>query len=212
VVTVQEGSKKPAPGRWSPGGVWHAGPYSEMDGYLGGSSRGDHHRRRYGPLPDCDDNDGRYKNQQLVQPESIALMQTPPAKHRTITRWAGSRIRRRPAHHRAQRGAVRLLGRRCCCPKRALVLPCSTTLARCPSNAIGQPQIRAGLIALLTGEAPKTGWMNVGLWGAFTALLTLTGGFLAVRSLLALPRWAQKARAKPSGSFCRGSCGLSSRH
>ena len=35
------------------------------------------------------------------------------------------------------------------------------------------------------------------MWAAFTALLTLSGGFLALRSLLRLPAWAQKARTTP---------------
>jgi hypothetical protein len=39
--------------------------------------------------------------------------------------------------------------------------------------------------------------MSVGLWGAFTALLTLAGGFLAARSLLRLPGWKWKALATP---------------
>lgn len=172
--------------------------YPEMDGYLGGSS---------GVITTAEDmahyliaqnNGGRYQDRQLVSPESIALMQTPPAGIETnyAMGWIESTVNgRRAIEHNGvlsvyAADAVLL-------PEENLGIALLYNVSSLPTNAFGQPQIRSGLISLLTGEEMKTGWMNVKLWGAFTALLTLTGGFLAVRSLLALPRWAEKARAKP---------------
>jgi CubicO group peptidase (beta-lactamase class C family) len=199
VVTVQEGQQRAS--ALADGHLMAFGlpvRYGEIDGYLGGSA---------GVITTAEDmahyliamiNDGRYKNQQLAQPESIALMQTPPASINShyAMGWienttGGQRIIEHNGVLSVYTADVALL------PEEGIGIALLYNVSSLPSNAIGQPEIRAGLIALLAGEAPETGWMNVGLWGLFTALLTLTGGFLAVRSLLALPRWAQKTRVKP---------------
>ena len=172
--------------------------YPEMDGYLGGSS---------GVITTAEDmahyliaqnNGGRYQGRQLVSPESIALMQTPPAGMKTnyAMGWIESTVNgRRAVEHN---GVLSVYAAdTVLLPEENIGIALLYNVSSLPTNAFGQPQIRSGLIALLTGEQPKTGWMNVGLWGAFTALLTLTGAILAVRSLLALPRWAKKARVKP---------------
>jgi hypothetical protein len=39
--------------------------------------------------------------------------------------------------------------------------------------------------------------MNVRLWGRMVGILTLIGGFLAIRSLLLLPRWSQMSETMP---------------
>ncbi len=39
-----------------------------------------------------------------------------------------------------------------------------------PTNTFGSPQIRNGLISLLTGKQPESSWMNVRLWGWITGL------------------------------------------
>jgi hypothetical protein len=176
-----------------------------MDGYLGGSG---------GVITTAEDmahyliamnNDGKYAAQQLVRPESIALMQTPPGGIQTnyAMGWIASTANgRRIIEHNGvlsvySADAVLL-------PEEEIGIALLYNVSSLPTNAIGQPQIRAGLIDLLSGAEPKTGWMNVGLWGAFTALLTLAGGFLAARSLLALPRWSQKARGKPAWQLLPG--------
>lgn len=198
-VTVQEGQQKAsalAGGHLVAFGT--AVPYPEMNGYLGGSA---------GVITTAEDmahyliaqnNAGTYKGRQLARPESIALMQTPPVGVKTsyAMGWVESTTNgRRMIQHNGvlsvySADAVLL-------PEEGIGIALLYNASSLPTNAFGQPQIRSGLIALLTGAEVKTGWMTVGLWGAFTALLTLAGSLLALRSLLALPRWARKTRAKP---------------
>ena len=46
-----------------------------------------------------------------------------------------------------------------------------------PTNAFASPQIRDGLISLLTGKQPVSGWMNVQLWGGLLGFSLYWAGF-----------------------------------
>jgi hypothetical protein len=65
------------------------------------------------------------------------------------------------------------------------------------ANALATPHIKSGLIALLTGGQPQTGGVSLPTVGILVALATLAGLILALRSLLRLPQWRQKARMLP---------------
>jgi hypothetical protein len=65
------------------------------------------------------------------------------------------------------------------------------------TNTFGSPEIRNGLISLLTGKEPETNRVNVRLWGWMAGVLTFVGVFLAIRSLLLLPRWSQISETMP---------------
>ncbi len=198
-VTFQEGKHKA--GSLAEGHLVAFGaafPYSEIDGYLGGSG---------GVISTAEDmahylivqnNAGQYGDQQLAEPESFAWMHTPPAGIQSsyAMGWIQNSLNgRRIIEHNGVLSVysadVALL------PEEEIGIALLYNVSSLPTNAIAQPQIRAGLIALLTGQQPKTGWMNVRHWGEFMALLTLAGGLLAGRSLLSLPRWSQKAQAAP---------------
>jgi hypothetical protein len=59
------------------------------------------------------------------------------------------------------------------------------------------PQIKSGLIQLLTeGTLPPDG-ISINLWGISLAMLTVIGVALTIRSLLHLPQWKRKIHATP---------------
>ncbi|NLG74414.1 MAG: beta-lactamase family protein [Chloroflexi bacterium] len=198
-MTFQEGNQKAsslASGHLVAFGMPIA--FTERSGYIGGSG---------GVITTAEDmapylitllNGGSYQVQQLVDPESITVMQTPPAGIDTnyAMGWVVSTHNGRPIIEHAgvysnYSADVVLL------PGEGIGIALLYNVSSLPTNAIGQPQIRDGLIALLPGGEPQPGRFSVGMWAAFTALLTLSGGFLALRSLLRLPAWAQKARTTP---------------
>lgn len=172
--------------------------YPEVDGYLGGSG---------GVISTAEDlahylilqaNGGRYNHQVLVSPVSIDLMHTPPKDIQTTYAmgWTASiQNGRRVLEHNgilSTYSADMVL-----LPEEGVGIALLYNVNSLPTNAFAQPEIRNGLIALLTGQQPETSWMNVRLWGFFTALLTLVGGGQAVRSLRHLPNWSRKARTQP---------------
>jgi hypothetical protein len=60
------------------------------------------------------------------------------------------------------------------------------------TDAAAFPQIRRGLIALLTGSQPSAGGLNVRTLGLISGGVTLLGVALVLRSLLRLPHWRRK--------------------
>ncbi len=172
--------------------------YPEADGYLGGSG---------GVISTAEDmahyliaqtNGGQFQGRQLVSPTSLDLMHTPPAEINSTYAmgWTESKINgRRMLEHNGVLSTysadVILL------PEENVGIALLYNVSAFPANTFAEPEIRDGLIALFDRKQPHTSWMNVRLWGWITALLTLTGGALAIRSLLRLPRWPEKARATP---------------
>ncbi len=166
--------------------------YPEAHGYLGGSG---------GVITTAEDmshylisqsNNGRYLEQQLVTPDSMTLMHTPPAEINSsyAMGWMEDAVgNQRILEHTGiistySADAVLI-------PEDEIGIVILYNVSSFPTNTFGSPQIRNGLISLLTGKHPESSWMNVRLWSWITVLLTLTGGFLAIRSLLLLPRWSQ---------------------
>jgi CubicO group peptidase (beta-lactamase class C family) len=172
--------------------------YPEVNGYMGGSG---------GVITTAEDiahyliaqnNAGRYLNQQLVSPESMILMHTPPAGVISTydMGWTEGTVGdQQMLEHNGifstySAEAVLL-------PEDKIGIALLYNVSSFPTNTFGSPQIRNGLISLLTGKQPETSWMSVGLWGWITGLLILLGSFLAIRSLLWLPQWAQKSSTSP---------------
>jgi CubicO group peptidase (beta-lactamase class C family) len=199
VVTSAEG--KQAAGHLAKGHLEIFGvpvAYPEADGYLGGSG---------GVISTAEDmahyliaqtNGGQYQDQALVSPASLDLMHTPPvginstyAMGWTESTLDGQRILEHNGILSTFSADAVLL------PEEDIAIALLYNISSLPTNTFAAPEIRNGLVALLTGKPPETGWMNVHLWGWITALLTLSGGVLAIRGLLRLPHWAEKARAAP---------------
>lgn len=173
-------------------------PYPEADGYLGGSG---------GVISTAEDmanylilqnSAGRFMDQVLVAPESLQLTQTPPA---TIdsnyamgwTERVGGDLR--ILEHSGVLSTY--FADAVLVPEEGIGIALLYNVSSFPTIALASPQIKDGLLALMHGEQPESGGLNVSLWGFITGLLTLAGGFLATRSLLRLPQWAQKARTAP---------------
>lgn len=172
--------------------------YPEADGYLGGSG---------GVISTAEDmahyliaqaNGGRYDHQVLASPVSMDLMHTPPKNIQTTYAmgWTesthnGRRILEHNGILSAYSADIVLL------PKEEVGIVLLYNVNSLPTNAFAQPEIHNGLIALLIGQQPEVGWMNVRLWSWFTALLTIAGGGMAVRSLRQLPNWSKNAHTLP---------------
>ena len=172
--------------------------YPEVSGYMGGSG---------GVITTAEDiahylvaqnNAGRYLNQQLVSPDGISLMHTPPAEINSTYAmgWTESTVGdQQMLEHNGVFSTyfaeVILL------PEAKVGIALLYNVSSFPTNTFGSPQIRDGLISLLTEKQPETSWMSVELWGWITGLLTLIGSFLAIRSLLLLPQWAQNSSTTP---------------
>lgn len=170
--------------------------YPEADGYLGGSG---------GVISTSEDmahyliaqlNGGRYQGQALVSPESLALMHTPPAGIDSPYTMGWTEARANGVRVLEHNGILSVFSADAVLlPEENIGIALLYNVSSLPTNAIGSPAIKNGLIALLTGRPVQTSPMTVAAWGRLTAGLTLIGGLLAVRSLLQLPAWAQKARA-----------------
>ena len=172
--------------------------YPEARGYLGGSG---------GVITTAEDlanylilqnNGGRYQNEQLVTPQSMSLMHTPPVEIRGgyAMGWMentvnGHRILEHAGIISTYSADAVLI------PEEKIGIAILYNVSSTATNAIASPQIKSGLISLLTGPQPMPNWMNVRMWGWFIGFLTLLGGVLAIRSLLFLPRWTQMSEATP---------------
>jgi CubicO group peptidase (beta-lactamase class C family) len=173
-------------------------PYPEAHGYLGGSG---------GVITTAEDiakylilqnNAGRYFQQQLVTPDSMSLMHTPPKKIDstyamgwTENSVAGRRILEHTGIISTYFADAVLI------PEDRIGIAVFYNVSSFATNAFGSQQIRKGLISLLTGQEPASSWINVRLWGWMMGVLTLTSVFLAIRSLLLLPRWSQISETMP---------------
>lgn len=180
-------------------------PRAGRDGYLGGSGGVITTAEDLAPFLIAQLNGGRYRDQQLVQPESITRMQTPPGDVPTNYAMSWSEINANGQHRLMVNGIlatysadVTLL------PEEDLGIALLYNISSLPTNALAHPQIRDGVIALLAGEQPQTSPVSVGLVGAITALLTLAGSVLGARSLVRLPAWKQKARTAPRWKLLPG--------
>jgi CubicO group peptidase (beta-lactamase class C family) len=206
VVTSMEGKKQSgdlAMGHLVIFGFPFAVP--EADGYLGGSGGVISTAEDMAPYLIVQNNAGRYQDQQLVTPQSLTLMHTPPAgvDSTYAMGWTVSNIDgRRAIEHNgilsAYSADVVLL------PEEGIGIALLYNISSLPTNAFASPQIKKGLVALLNGEQPAAGGMSVGLWGWITSFLTLAGGFLAIRSLVRLPRWAERAHSTPTWRLLPG--------
>lgn len=172
--------------------------YPEMSGYLSGSS---------GIISTAEDmanylifqtNSGQFKETKLLSESSVALMHTPP---KTIGSsygmgWFKGSENGEPAiKHNGILSTfhtdIVLL------PKEKYGIALLYNISASPLIAMAFPQIKTGLIQLLTDGKPAAGGFSITLWGIAIALLMFIGVMLAIRSLLYLPQWKQAIRRIP---------------
>jgi CubicO group peptidase (beta-lactamase class C family) len=65
------------------------------------------------------------------------------------------------------------------------------------SAALAFPQLKEGMVALLTGQAPPSGGLMAPALGLILAALSAIGAAMALRSLARLPRWMARSRSAP---------------
>jgi CubicO group peptidase (beta-lactamase class C family) len=142
--------------------------------------------------------DGRFQGVQLLKPDSMRLLHTPPpnidsdyAMGWVVTMENGRRI----LEHNGILSTFYAEAVLVPDTRQGLVLLYNThSLAQ---DVLGFPQFKKGLLALLTGRQPPTGSLSVGTLGLIFATMTLLSVVIGVRSLLRLPHWRQQARARP---------------
>lgn len=166
--------------------------YPEMSGYLSGSS---------GIISTAEDianylilqnNSGQFDGTKLLSQSSVALMHTPP-------QGIGSSYGMGWFNH-SEKGElvlehngilstfytdIMLL------PKEKYGIALLYNISALPLIMLAFPQIKAGLIQLLTDGQPATGGFSMTLWGIAIALLMFMSVALAIRSFLYLPQWKQ---------------------
>lgn len=175
--------------------------YPEMSGYLSGSS---------GIVSTAEDmahylilqtNSGQFKETKLLSETSVALMHTPL---KAIGSDYGMGW-----FNRSDNGElvlehngilstfytdIMLL------PKEKYGIALLYNISALPLIMLAFPQIKTGLIQLLTDGQPTAGGFSIHLWGMAIALLMFVGVVMAIRSLLYLPLWKQSIRRT---SLCR---------
>jgi CubicO group peptidase (beta-lactamase class C family) len=171
---------------------------AEMDGYLAGSGGVISTAQDMANYLIMQNNGGRFADAQLLSPEGMALMHTPPSTLDSpyAMGWIesttdGTRVLEHNGILSAYYAEMVLL------PETGhgiILLYNDSSLA---STALAFPEFKHGLIALLTGRQPAPTRFNVSLWSILIGALTLLGAALAVRSLLRLPGWTARTRTVP---------------
>ncbi|HEY9643440.1 MAG TPA: serine hydrolase domain-containing protein [Coleofasciculaceae cyanobacterium] len=177
----------------------------ELSGYLGGNA---------GVISTAEDmatylilhsNGGRFEDTQLLTPDSIALLHTPPPQLESpyaMGWFATTEHGRKILQHNGILSTfytdVAVL------PKEKYGIALLYNISALPLIAFALPQIKSGLIQLLTeGTLPPDGF-NINLWGISLAMLTAIGVALAMRSLLHFPQWKRNTHTTPKWQILLG--------
>jgi hypothetical protein len=78
------------------------------------------------------------------------------------------------------------------------------SISASPLIAFALPQIKTGLIQLLTDGTLPPDSFNINFWGISLAIVTVIGVALAIRSLLHLPQWKRNIHATPKWQILLG--------
>jgi CubicO group peptidase (beta-lactamase class C family) len=174
-------------------------PARELSGFLGGSSGVVTTAADMARYLAMQSGGGQYEGRRLLTPESVALMQAPPPEVHDSTYgmgWLAGEV-----------GGVRTLehnGVLSTFYAEAVLLPESGygfvllyDAYALALAALAFPQLKAGLVALLSDGEPPTSGLTVPALGAVLAVLSAIGVLLALRSLVSLPRWAAAVSRTP---------------
>lgn len=173
-------------------------PSAEEDGFLGGSGGVITTARDLARFLALQGNAGRYGGARLLSPAGVALMHTPPpdteggyAMGWFETTRLGTRVLEHNGILSTYYAEAVLL------PDHGYGFVLLYDIHSLASDLLAYPRFKDGLIALLTGRAPRPGASSVGAWGVAWALLTVLLAGLALRSLLRAPGWAARACSLP---------------
>jgi hypothetical protein len=170
----------------------------ELSGYLGGNAGVASTAEDMAKYLILHSNQGRFEDTQLLTPDSVALMHTPPSQLKSpyaMGWFATTENGRQILQHNGILSTfytdVAVL------PNEKYGIALLYNISALPLIAFALPQIKSGLIQLLTGETLSPNGFSIGLWGISLAILTVIGVALAIRSLLNFPQWKRKIYATP---------------
>ncbi|UBF24334.1 beta-lactamase family protein [Kovacikia minuta CCNUW1] len=170
----------------------------ELSGYLGGNA---------GVISTAEDmakylilhtNKGRVEGTQFLTPDSIALMHKPPPQLKSpyamgwfVTTENGRTILQHNGILSVFYTDVAVL------PNEKYGIALLYSISTMPLIAFALPQIKTGLIQLLTEQTFPPDSFSINLWGISLAMLTAIGVALAIRSLLHLSQWKRNIHTTP---------------
>ncbi len=177
----------------------------ELSGYLGGNA---------GVISTAEDmakylilhsNGGQVEGTQLLTPGSIALMQTPPTQLKSpyaMGWFATTENGRQILQHNGILSTfytdVAVL------PHEKYGIALLYNISASSLIAFALPQIKSGLIQLLTDETLPLDGFSINLWGISLAILATIGVALAIYSLLHFPQWKRKIHTAPEWQIRSG--------
>jgi CubicO group peptidase (beta-lactamase class C family) len=174
----------------------------EMDGFLGGSGGVISTAADMANYLIMHNNRGRFGNADLVSPESVALMHTPPrgiGSSYAMGWTAPDGAKPRVVEHNGVLSAFHA---------DAALMPdegYGVVLLYNQSYALADYEgIKQGLLNLLEGKRPDTGSPGAAKIGIILAALMLLTTILQVRGLLQLRGWAAKTRGTPAWRLAPG--------
>lgn len=176
----------------------------EETGYLGGS----------GVIATAEDmahylimqnNDGRFQDDQILSPTSLAVLHTPPPNSQSdyAMGWIAHTVDgRRVLEHNGILSTF--YAEMVLLPETEQGFVLLYNIHSLAQDGLGFPQIKQGLLTLLTGGQPATGGFSVSLWALIIGAITLLSIALEVRGLWRLPRWRQQAVTIPWWRYLLG--------
>ncbi len=179
--------------------------YPELSGYLGGNSGIISTAQDMANYLIMHSNGGRFEDTQLLTPDSMALMHTPPPQIKSLYAmgwFATTENGRQILQHNGILSTfytdVAVL------PNEKYGIAVLYNISALPLIAFALPQIKTGLIQLLTDGKLLLDGFSINLWGISVAILTVIGLAFALRSLLHLYRWRRKSRTVPKWQLALG--------
>jgi CubicO group peptidase (beta-lactamase class C family) len=143
-------------------------------------------------------NGGRFQGKQIVSVSSLESLHTPPSNLKSdyAMGWISHTVNdRRVLEHNGILSTF--YAEMALLPETGQGFVLLYDIHSLAQDAVGFPKIKTGLMDLLTAEQPTIGGLDVGELELLFGILTLVGVALGIRSLLRLPRWAERSRAIP---------------
>ncbi|MDX2213538.1 MAG: serine hydrolase domain-containing protein [Oculatellaceae cyanobacterium bins.114] len=177
----------------------------ELSGYLGGNAGVISTAEDMAKVLILHSNKGQFEDTQLLTPQSIALMHTPPSQLKSpyaMGWFVTTENDRKILQHNGILSTFYTDAAVLSNEKYSIALLYNISASSLIAFAL--PQLKTGLIQLLTdGTLPPSGF-SINLWGIGLAILTAIGVTSAIRSLLYLPQWKRKIHATPKWQIILG--------
>jgi hypothetical protein len=177
----------------------------ELSGYLGGNAGAISTAEDMAKFLILQSNEGRFEDTQLLTPNSMTLMHTPPPhieSHYAMGWFVTMENGRKILQHNGILSTFYTDAAVLTDEKYSIALLYNISASSLIAFAL--PQIKTGLIQLLTDGTLPSSSLNINLWGSGLALLTAIGVTLAIRSLLCFSQWRQNIHTTPKWQMIMG--------